>query len=55
MDRGNSNKLNDIRDIELKYGTIFEFTAGHQVNLKSKEVLEMHVKSTLMEYKIQKT
>ena len=36
MDRGNSNKLNDIRDIELKYGTIFEFTAGHPSKFKIK-------------------
>ena len=36
MDRGNSNKLDGIRNIELEYGTIFEFTAGHPSKFKIK-------------------
>ena len=36
MDRGSSNKLNGIRNIELEYGTIFEFTAGHPSKFKIK-------------------
>lgn len=34
MDRGSSHKLNGIRNIELEYGTIFEFTAGHPSKFK---------------------
>ena len=34
MDRGSSNKLNGIRNIELEYGTIFEFTSGHPSKFK---------------------
>ena len=36
MDNGNTPKLNDIRNIELEYGTIFEFTAGHPSKFKIK-------------------
>ena len=36
MDRGSSNKLDGIRNIELEYGTIFEFTAGHPIKFKIK-------------------
>ena len=36
MDRGNTPKLNGIRNIELEYGTIFEFTAGHPSKFKIK-------------------
>ena len=35
MDRGSSNKLNGIRNIELEYGTIFEFTSGHPSKFKN--------------------
>lgn len=36
IDNGNTPKLNDIRNIELEYGTIFEFTAGHPSKFKIK-------------------
>lgn len=36
IDNGNTPKLNAIRNIELEYGTIFEFTAGHPSKFKIK-------------------
>ena len=35
-DNGNTHKLDAIRNIELEYGTIFEFTAGHPIKFKIK-------------------